>query len=774
MSDWNPSNPNVLGPEWSPYVEGGITLDGATKVACMAMRQTVSQAIDTVKVRLGTLSVRGGMYAVEVYDGETAVGGANLTTVTARPNEDVSGVSAGDWREDDDTTTSIYDQIDEATLDTADYIYNNNNSSGLVVPEYYGRLSTGSLSLTGKRILSAKLRVWARWDGSGGQPRFGYGLNLGGTDYTGQTEIALPTTGQWYETEWTLNPSTNQPWTIAQIQALDTTDEWWIGMRQTGDVLVAMVELVVTICDETRIAVGYLDDTSSALTADAYNTVTMTAVPSGTWTKDGAGYHTYLIRRISSTGAAQIVTLDSGTAPDPAYAFPSAVLNATYGYATAMGTAGTALIPLVQHVNAGSDSVDSQPYAQIVEALVYTGRDAEQEVSDATGQDYGQITFLAKVNAATQALNIKIKRRSDNAQLGATASVSTAFTGSDVESATVVGSGGWRRVVVNLPTPATLATATQYYIEFSSASLGTGTDYWSIATGDTETVGDAGSFGGTTDRAVVNGTEANRYDLFATLAGSPVTPSSFGVGVGSQSIDSSQCGVSFIQRAELSWSPTGLAAEFSRYEIQQTDDAGVTWETIRYITDEDVSSVYVYDVLRGVATSWRIRVKRADGATSDWSDPVAATLPAAVVGAALLLVSDYDPTLNVAYDRDPEVAYEFLDAEAGVEHPIYGRDYQMAFQPTEVLGVRASYTLPLSLGTSTAPGGGTGLAAYAPLRAIATAQIPYVTIIDGYGGRLRAKLKVPSGQHSNPAERHVAQLIAVEVTQTPYIVTVSA
>lgn len=796
MADWNPDSTTVKGVQWFPYRESAVVIDSASKAACLVMRQTSSQAIDTVAVRLGAIPIRGGVFVLEVFDGETPVNAllSTLDVPIAQPNEDVSGTgtSDGQWREDDDTTTTIYTEIDETTVNDADYIYTVVPADG-TTSTYRGRFNTAGLSLTGKKILGVTLRVRTieSTSSSGGFSggSIGYGLNISSADYGPGSSSALdaePATTGWHEFTWYYNPSTKLPWKIADVQALDSTDEFYLTAYgiQGATVRVSMVELVVFHEAENRIAVGGLDDSGvssfsggvtagTGLTPDAWNTITVTTPTGGVWTKDGAGYHTFLLRRLSAVGAMEVVTLDSGAAPNPAYALPDVTLDSPYGRATAAGDAGTALIALAPHTTVGpADSVDGQPYADLIPATVKNGQDAEQEFSNAAAVNYSQVIFLAQPKSATQPLTVRIKRRSDNTQFGGTATipVSLATTGN---VAKVEHLGDWYRITVNLPSVATLAAATQYYIEFQSTSTGTGDDLWYVAAGDNEATGEVASFGGTTDRAVVDTVESDNYDLFAVLLVPPSAPGSFAVATSTQSINSSSCGISTIQRVTLSWSATALSADFVRYVIQQTDDAGATWYTIRYITTESVVSTVVYDILRGVPTSWRIRVERDDGAVSAWSSPVTATLGTAALGAALLFVSDYDPTVNCAYDYTPDINYEFLDAAEAVQVPIYGADYQLGFLPTESRGVRASYVLPLSMGTRTAPGGGTGLAAYAPLRTLAIAAIPYVTILDRYGGRLRAQLQVPSATHSNPGERHVVQLIATEVTGDAYIVTVA-
>ena len=76
-----------------------------------------------------------------------------------------------------------------------------------------------------------------------------------------------------------------------------------------------------------------------------------------------------------------------------------------------------------------------------------------------------------------------------------------------------------------------------------------------------------------------------------------------------------------IQYAEATWTPTSLAGDFARYEIQRSEDGGATWDTLAKITSEAVFLYRDYESTRGRAARYRIRVVRTDGAASGWSSP---------------------------------------------------------------------------------------------------------------------------------------------------------
>lgn len=742
-----------------------MTLDALTKVAAMSMLQTVSEATGTARVWAGAIPQRGGLYALEVYDNETAVP-ANVTFIDYQPNEDVTGTGTGDllWQEDDGTTTTIFSEIDETTLDLTDYIENRNTGVPNPAPtsEYTFRVNSAS-ALTGKRILAVELRVYGG-SSIGGSIILNLGLDIAGTRYRQQLTVNGYASAAWY-----YNPNQNREWRIADIQTFDSTDELCIQAGSSAFGTYARVHqafLRVYYCDENRLAVGTLNDLASALTASAWNAATLTTPTAGTWTKDSSGRHLYLLRRLNSTGQIDIPTL-AATAVAPSASGFSPTLDPTYGYATVMGSATPTLYGLIQRTTAPAESVDSQPYVAQVSALVFTGQDAEGEFSSAAVASYGQYRFLVKHGGAPTAnLSVKLKRRSDDVQFGTTVTVTQA----QIDAETAI--NGWVDYTVSAGTFGTLAAATQYYIEFSSTAVGTGTDYWVILALDTGNQGNGATFGGTTDRALVNASEADRYDLVATVASIPTTLSGFTVVSAQQTLDADAvgCGVVSLGYLQLDWTSSALASDFGYYEVQRSQDGGSTWDTIALISDAESNSDYQdYETLRNLSAQYRVRVARhSDGAVSAWSSVAGGTI--AAHKCELALVSNVDPTLNVAYQWLPERQYEFPNANEAVLLNIYGRDGAVVLLPTE--DRLTSFVTQLTVNVGEAPAN-PGVAVFDPLQALERAQgntIPYVAVCDHLGNRWFAYLRLPDGiERQRPGQRCVADIGVRELTRTPFV-----
>lgn len=759
MANWNPNANTRLGPEWFPIVEGGITLDAASKSACESIVQTASQVIGTERVAVGAIPTRGGIYVLEVYDNETAVP-ANVATLTARPNEDV--LTAG-WEEDDDTVANMYLEIDESTIDVTDFIRPTQAApiASVTANPYSYRAATGGLSLTGKRILGVRNVIWYASTVAGVSARVRPGLNIGGAVQWGGIQSTSSSSATKAEHLWLYNPGTSKPWTIADVQALDTTDELLIygdHVFPFNNVSVFQAYCEVVVCDENRLAVGTLSDVGSALTADAWNEAAMLTPTGGAWTKDGAGRHLYLLRRLTTSGALVVPTLDSGEIPNPVSGF-TPTLDSTYLYATAMGDAHSTVFGLIQRTTAPAESVDSISYFEADDALVFTGQDAEMEITAVVG-NYGRVVARAKSNQATADLLIKVKRRSDNVQFGGTYTLTKAV----VDALPDLGSG-WRAIDVLLsPVPA--LTATQFYVEFSSAAAGTGDDYWTVLALDTRDQGNGATFGGTTDRALVNASEADRYDLAVTISTVPTAPADFAVTLVDQTLtgDGSDCVVEAYERPHLAWTATVLAGAFTEYQIDRSDDVGVTWARVRVITTEATAAWDDSEALRGVSTCYRIRVVRSDGAISDWSPTVCVTPSPQCCEWAF--TSNVDDSLNLAFSQEGyQIAYQFLDAEDVAYLEAYLRDYEIAISGTEDRGV--TFDVPVVVQADQAPSV-EGVAVFDALRALQDADLPYVCVLDAKGNRFYADIRVPRGNANTAANYYVALIRVIQVRGTPY------
>lgn len=773
--EWNPSKTATLGMEWFPRIQGATALDANNKVVGSSFDQSASVAIGTIQVPNVGIMQSGGIYAVEVYDNETAVPVDAPSVLLAVPNEDVAD---GTWLNQAGNATNLFASIDDGSVsNSTDYIRVNGTKSRAVQ-----RFNTGSLSLTGKRILSVRMRVWGTVSVTA---QMSFGLTLNSVDYPGVTGLVGTQNFFQVSTEWTYNPNTAKPWTIADVQALDTTNTFWIEGGSNGPLTatdIHNVTLEVTVQTDNRLAVGTLDDTNrvSPLTAGtptnpAWNTATMLTPTGAAWTKDGTGRHLYTVRRITSrSGSMSIPYLDAGgSVYAPNGRSWDMVADSTYSFVTSMGAAPTTKLYAFNQRTAGpADHVDSEPYCQLINATVFTGRTAEQEFTGAAAS-YGVLRFLVAPSSASSTLDIKVKRRSDNVQFGTTVSL----TSTQVNALPV--SNGWMLVQVQLGTPATLVAATQYFIEFSSATPSTLP--WQVAAPSSNGVAQVATFDGTTDAATINGARNTSADLAATIATVPTAPASLTTALGSQTVGETVNCVLAMPRADLSWSVTSLGAAFGRYEIQRSEDGGTTWTDIAWVTVESVAAWKDYEALRGVPVTYRIRVVRSDNAVSVYTNGSASVTKPLLAGtgayaATMFLTTNYNPTQNLAYEYRPGKDYKFGEAAEQTREGAYMRDYVLAANPLENRGVNAAWTFIIGADDKVAGLSGGSWEAWDSLRALARSVIPYVCALDHRGNRMFCALSVPEGTENSTggADLYLAQVIADQVTAVPFVVTVTA
>lgn len=794
MSNFNPNSAFILGEEWPPVLGSSVTLDSATKSVCQSILQTTGQNIGAIDVYVGAIPFSYGVYSVEVFDNENAVPTGLTTLITARPNADGSNVG---WTGVPNNAGNLYTNIDEATLDTADYI-----TCTTPTGQTYG--ATFSIpSLTGKRILAVRLVAVGEVTGAGGTGsemsvsliRVGaYGSYV--TTLFFNTPGAATLTGPWH----TYNGDSRSPglWTIADVNAYASTSyvkvefDGGVGIEGSpppaGTATLYQVYMEILTCDENRLAIGKLDDFGYAhLTANAWNAAGVTTPTGGTWTKDASGRHLYLVRRIAGSGSITIPTLAaaSGTPPNPAEGF-SPTLEPTYGYVSGMGPATGTVFGLVQRTTAPADSVDSQPYALQVEAKVYNGQTAKQEFTSPGALSVSSVTVRVKPNLAVGDLLIKIKKVSDNSQVGATLTLTAAAAA----GLTNEGGSGWRLYTAVMGSLATLS-AQQYYLEFSDANgadTGSVNAYWSVLTLDTVSLGQTAGFGGTTDAATINGGRDTRYDIPSTVASVPVPPTVFAAEVRQLALavpalaSKKGCEVDHMDYIHLSWTVTVLGATFLRYEIDRSDDGGVTWNNVAQLTAESLNYWDDYEGLRGVLESYRIRVVRIDLTGSVYSSTVTATCNAEYC--ELIFTTNNQKALTVAYGHPAQGSYSgsvssgngsytMLDSGAMVLTSMYGRNRQVAFVPTERLGVTFDTDIYINWVATPLH---TGIAAFNALRALAEAQgltIPYVCVLDHEGNRFYAALQVKIGLAQQPGNQQVATVTITEVRDSPLAVVVA-
>jgi hypothetical protein len=755
MANYNPTATETLGPEIVPLGTAAATISAAAHAAAMSVLSLGAETINAVKLHLAKVDV-GGTFALDIYPITTAIGAYGSTpsgegpfnSVTYVPNEDV-------------TVTNITG----APTNTVGLRYQNLDGSGFIGPDYIRPTTNGVATTYEARVASAAfawrpvtvtIRFVAEVTSPDVSEWFRVGLNIGGTVYDQGTADAvtvglisgLQVASQ--EVMWAKNPATGLPWTAADIQSFDSTNEvlftWNLGSPSTATWLHEF-QMVVQYDTETRVATGSAVLTATAV--PAWTSFTVAAIAGGNWSKANATTYLYVLRRVSNAGSLQW----SG----PAYYGNSPVANfAAYEPGHAYGCLNYAALNqpfgnkrwygIIVRTSAPADSADSQVYADVVATSVGGGTTVTTEFSNAAAKNYAIIVIPVKYTVEpNQPMLVKIKRRSDNVQFGATVTLTVA----EVDALPDLGNG-WKRWQTQMGSVAGLAAATQYYVEFTSAATA---GLWQVANLSTIGSGDALSFGGTTDRGTHLGTEQNYLDTAFTLSTLPATPAGFAVVLANQVVtsDASEGTASTIQYASISWTATALGVLFAQYEIQRTEDGGTTWHTIANIALEATVLFKDFEGKRGTLTGYRMRVYRVDAAFSSWTSTVNVT-PAALASDYWTFVSNENNALNCIFLKIAGAEYMFPEADEVELHPIYGGDYYVALQPTEDRGVQVEIMVVMSsLSTFNQSTNPLGWALYTRLRALATdPSLSYVCVHDPYDNRLLAHLRVPTGPYPSP------------------------
>lgn len=711
----NPNAPGVIGVEWPVTVESASAVDSATKAIGASIISSVGESIDSAYAYASAVA-GSGVYVMDVWPTATVTETPASTLTIFRPNEDVAPASNITYS----TGASGFVLVDEAVLDTSDYMkiaYGGPPGSG----QWYGRAAVGIGNLAGRQILRVKLHSIVKTD-TGLTTTFYHQLSINSTLYTAPAVYA---TDQQTEiiASWDYNPNTGKPWTIADVEKFDTVDEIGFSAYATSGGLTTYIYqmwLEIEHVPEQRLGTGVATITAAGW--QLFDLLTPTGV--ATWVKANGTEYLYTIRRLSGTGTAAFRYLDAGVALDKHAGYAPSFMDIG-GALAAKGPAHTYQYAILPTLVGPTTSVDSEPYALRTLAAVYTGHTVESEFLGVAA-NYGVVKAIVAAQAGTPSasLTVKIKRRSDNVQMGATMTFTAAeLTGTITDP----------RAITLRITPVALA-AVQYYVEFSTtAANGSG---WVVVVLDTAGSGNSATYGGTTQAATIGGVESTSQDGAVTVAQIPSPPTA--------PISTLLTAANGHQYVRLSWSQTGLGANFLHYEVERNDDG--TWRQIAAIATESVVVFDDYEGKRGVLASYRLRVQHINTVESEYTTTVVATPQAN--GCLVALVSNESPSLNLAYnDSDPR-QYQTRDHPVVVD--LYDRDGAASFRSLELRGDEFDLQLFLGGGNPASPTyiapAAVGRQAFQPLLNLARAQLSYVCVLDSDGNRWFAVIDVTNMQ----------------------------
>jgi hypothetical protein len=781
---YNPNAPDTIGVEWWPTTVGEQVLDTQTKNVAFSLASTATETIDQLIIpqKWAGSGTGYGRTWVDVYDlASSPVAGA-ITELAYSPNADVSPSNITGYDTGTGNLSSPwYPHVDELvdSSDT-DWIYNSNSQGAGSI-----RFEFNSAGIpTTWRIAYVRMEVTAFAN------PWAYGAATMTVEYWANTTkifdiatVEVPTDevfrtysfGPWYNDFYN-----DGPWLQPAIAGWDTAGGRHFGFSFVKSVAVSRVTIYVGVVTENRVAVGVSSKITTAPSGVQTNQPLLFKTPLGTdnWAKTTAKNYLFVTRRVDDpfgltpSLTPKPVSLDAGVlCPHACVPYTATIDQA--GLISTYATSGTKTFAAVLGTSGGVQSVDSQPYHTIDRQPVHATSTLKQGVNAASAQAYKRVRFLAATNGTPNAnMSIKLKKVSDNSQVGGTATM-TAANLTDTSISRLMGSvtlGGFFYLVydvtINLASTATLAAATNYYLEFTSSSTSPPWYVvWLDGTATHSLTGNA-TYGGSTNVADVNGATTAAADFPAVLGSTPTAPTALTCTATNLVLTGGT-----MQFARVAFTSGGsLSTKFARWELERSEDSGTTWVPVaKLLTEADVD-FDDYESSSSVALKYRVRVVRTDGAVSDWftqSGTTTLTTPAGM----MVFASNATPALTCGYTVEGGgTTFKFRNADDTVFMEFHGRDYQVAFKPLEQRGASWGVSLIVRPGGSATPA---GLSAFTALRAIADAgTLGYVCVRTQDGERFFGAIQVADGSRMEPSHLYTARVAFTQTQSAGSVVSI--
>lgn len=775
-NDWNGgTSPGTIGLLFFPDdVRSGVITP--TRALALTVPSTQTQTLANLYVGIAA----SGQALLEVYTAGAEIPGA-VTTDTFRPSADAFNGSSA-WENQAGSTSNIYQSIDEATLDLADYIV---STAPFSSPSDYGMNFPTSGWGTGRRVLGGRLNFVAGVSGNtpgrmnvrsalasppaSSVPGFARTVTLTSepTFYSIPFgEVAeTPTSGldTWFEA------------TVESMAAGSTTFYFSSVSGTSVGLTVYQVWLEIDWVTENRLAVGAVGIT----VADPPNwdTVALVNPTSGAanWAKASGVDYSILVRPFYTPGTAftvlQLQTLSNGVTPLPTGAEPYTPRLTSTGTVLAMGDSTPATMAIAGDISASAtDSADFQPY--VIGAMATDN----QDLNGAAAGTYRLLRMMLSVPAAaddTEILTWSILGPGPvTLQTGVLTAAQIRAEQLVFEDVDLVPGGTatpGNVYLVELDVSVTLAAATTYQVALNSTSLGGWALYTATDTSSATEQGSEASYGGTA------------LDYGQTYADLPVTLSTIpaavtGLDVHFENYDTSNlgCNPTLIPYNILAWDATSLGVDFGYYEVQFSVDGG-EWQDKGHITDELATTLHHKEFPFGLPVTYRIRVVRTgDLIPSVWTE----TAPLTVEGECVYYLTSDLWDVQLAYNPGDKTTWTFPSADETLIAPRAGANYQQALISSEwrgdVFEVDLSVWLPNQANASTIPPGGPKRWSFDALIALSRAPVPYVCVRDETGRVWYANVTVDEATQNSGAAvpNNTATVVITELPNTPAVIDV--
>lgn len=716
---------------WPVTQQGGRLLSVAGNAGLARFTSSAAETIDALHLPL-TQVVAGQTLRCEVR--EWASIPPTVSTDTFAPNEDVN---QNGWTSDDGTTP-VYEHIDEASLDTSDYIDAEVGSAYLFQVASSGGVSSDRVTVLRIVVVcecqtrggSTHVDVAVRLDDDGdGVADSDYdsdnhpdGVDVDDSD--GQVTLLF---------EWARYPLTGARWTDAQVQLFDTGEAGASINAPSGHDALRVFQMFMEVESyPSPAAEGAVSPSSGG----------WKRVPlDSSWSKADSTEYGVLVLSRSSDGQVVWPSLDSGEAC-PHAGWSSYVPSVDGGVIDAVGEESTAVRPLILETSGGSASVDSQPYAQLVRESVHSGRTVEQEVTPGSSLTAGWVRLVAACHPDTEDdLEVEVRKRSDDSVVGAIA----------VSPGDLPDPDSPRKLQqVDGPLDSTGTVSGQHYVHLSSTEPeATG---WEVAVLDADSPpvsAESAGFGGDTDQATVDGSEDDDLDVPAIIAERPSAPTGFTATAGTAEVS-------------LSWDATSLGSSFDRYLVWRNG------YVIAEVTDESITALTDTGALMGVEETWAIQVRDTDGVVSAKATDTATAEVLASGSGSHRVTSLHDPTVNVGLRASADqMTWRFPNRVS--QQRQMGRDGHRVLRAKRGKAEVLEITANLGVGKPEQD-----RALFDDLLALRDADVPHLTLTTIWGHRMLCAVRVDEGSERQIADWGQATVRLVSVGERPTPVVIDA
>jgi hypothetical protein len=406
-TDWNPNLPVTAGVEWFPVEQGEFPLVAGAACAT-TIRSTVAEAagtdrIDTIEVGLPIMSEQAATILAEVFVAGDEVPDDDVSTTTYRPNSDVLN-QGDDWIRGTTSgglgsigTTALYQRVDEATLSADDWIA----YFGTVAARRVYRFSVNAGAWpSDRRVVGGRVGFVVDREDQGGRFDVSYfdGTN---SHYLGTVSVSTKrrrATVLWPE----FNPTTDLPWTTAEIQNLGSAGTAAIQLRPRGvgkNKLMRIYQIWLDLdwIPENRVAVASTL-VSPADDGDVVFSLRHPTTAVSNWSKQ-VGDYLLVLRRVGGVGVARwrwfeetpVVSEFLGR-PDQNVAAPFETYHPVLdrrGFVSRLGDRipGRSMHFVLRRLDTDI-SVDGQPYSELV-GLEGDPETSWQMIRTGTAGDFG-------------------------------------------------------------------------------------------------------------------------------------------------------------------------------------------------------------------------------------------------------------------------------------------------------------------------------------------------------------------------------------------------